>query len=42
MRNFWRIVGEEIANAHNRTMILAVIASFLAWIATALLRAIFG
>jgi hypothetical protein len=32
----------EIANARNQTMILAAIASFLAWIVTEVLRATFG
>jgi len=42
MNTFWRHVRNEIAGARNQTMILAALATFLAWIVTALLRAIFG
>jgi uncharacterized membrane protein YidH (DUF202 family) len=42
MNTFWRHVRNEIAGASNQTMILAALATFLAWIVTALLRAIFG
>jgi hypothetical protein len=42
MRNFWHNVFDVITNARNRTMVLATIASFLAWITTELLRAAFG
>jgi hypothetical protein len=42
MNTFWRHIRNEIAGARNQTMILAALATFLAWIGTALLRAIFG
>jgi hypothetical protein len=42
MNTFWRHVRNVIAGASNQTMILAALATFLAWIVTALLRAIFG
>ena len=42
MNTFWRHVRNEIAGSSNQTMILAALATFLAWIVTALLRAIFG
>jgi len=42
MNAFWRHIRNGIAGARNQTMILAALATFLAWIVTALLRAIFG
>jgi hypothetical protein len=41
MSDFWRQVKEEISNAKNRTLLLAVIASFIAWLITHLLRIVF-
>ena len=42
MRNIRRNVIEAITDARNRTMVLATIASFFAWVGTELLRLIFG
>ena len=42
INTFWRHIRNVIAGARNQTMILAALATFLAWIVTALLRAIFG
>jgi hypothetical protein len=42
MSNCWRQLKEEISNARNRTLMLAVIASFIAWLITHLLRLAFG
>jgi len=38
MSNFWRNVRNEIGDARHQTMILATLASFLAWVVTELLR----
>jgi hypothetical protein len=42
MHHVWRKVIDEIADPRNQTVILATIASFLAWIITAVIRATFG
>ena len=42
MKDFRRQVWEKISHARNRTMTLAVIASFIAWLITQLLRTAFG
>ena len=42
MHIFWNKVIDESSDARNRTMVLAAIATFLAWIVTDLLRAAFG
>jgi hypothetical protein len=41
MKSFWRQVKHELSKARDRTLLLAVIGGFLAWIAQ-LLRAVAG
>jgi hypothetical protein len=42
MKLFWRQVKQELSNARDATLILAIIAGFVAWIITQLLRVVFG
>ena len=42
MQSLWRQVKHELSNARDNTLILAVIASFLAWTVTQLLKVAFG
>ena len=42
MRPFWRQTKRDVFEGRDATLILAVIASFIAWNVTYLLRAIFG
>jgi hypothetical protein len=42
MKLFWRQVKHELSNARDATLILAIIAGFVAWIITQLLRVVFG
>ncbi len=42
MKLSWRQVKQELANARDADLLLAVIASFAAWIITSLLKVVFG
>jgi hypothetical protein len=42
MKLFWRQVKYELSHRRDGTLILAVIAGFVAWITTHLLRVVFG
>jgi hypothetical protein len=42
MKLFWSQVKHELSNSRDTTLILAVIAGFVAWIITQLLRVVFG
>jgi hypothetical protein len=42
MRPFWRQMKHDLFEGRDATLILAVIASFIAWNVTYLLRTIFG
>jgi hypothetical protein len=42
MKLFWRQVNYELSHGRDATLILAIIAGFVAWIITQLLRAVFG
>jgi hypothetical protein len=42
MKLSWRQVKHELANARDADLLLAVIASFVAWIITSLFRVVFG
>jgi hypothetical protein len=42
MKLFWRQVKHELSNARDATFILAIIAGFVAWIITQLLRVVLG
>jgi hypothetical protein len=42
MKLFWRQVKYELSHGRDATLILAVIAGFVAWIITQLLRVVFG
>jgi hypothetical protein len=42
MRKFWRQMKHDLFDGRDPTLILAVIASFIAWNVTYLLRTIFG
>ena len=42
MRAFWRQMKHELFAGRDATLILAIIASFIAWIVTDLLKTIFG
>jgi hypothetical protein len=39
---FWRQIKQELSEARNGDLTVAVIAGFAAWIITQLLRALFG
>jgi len=41
-KSFWHQVKQEMSNSRDATLILAVIASFIAWIITQMLRVAFG
>ena len=42
MRTFWRQMKHDLFDGRDPTLILAVIASFIAWNVTYLLKTIFG
>jgi hypothetical protein len=42
MKLFWRQVNYELSHGRDATLILAIIAGFVAWIITQLLRSVFG
>jgi hypothetical protein len=42
MKGFWRQMKHELAAGRDATLMLAIIASFIAWIVTDLLRIIFS
>ena len=42
MKLFWSQVKHKLPNARDATLILAVIAGFVAWIITQLLKVVFG
>jgi len=42
MKAFWHQMKHELSSGRNATLLLAIIASFIAWIVTDLLRLIFS
>ena len=42
MKLFWRQVKHEMSHGRDATLMLAVIAGFVAWVIAQLLRVVFG